>query len=184
MGQPHPDKLKKLPLFRQLPPSALKRLTQCMYEKKIASAKVLFEQGAPSNAAFIVVNGLFSAELVLPDGGTGEMARMGTGAVFGELCLIRPGPRSLRVRALQSGERIGIDRERFETLREQKDAGAYRVLRNICVMSCDRLRNTNEFIERELRHEQTVAVDETLGDRGTLVERARHYLSTLFGKGG
>ena len=144
---------------------------------------MLFDQGVPSNAAFVVLSGLLSAELVLPGDGTLEMARMGPGSVFGELCLIRPGPRSLRVCAIKNSHLIGIDRERFETLREQQDAGVYQVLRNICVMSCDRLRTTNQFIERELRHEKVVQADETLGDRSGLVERARHYLSGLFGKG-
>ena len=47
---------------------------------------------------------------------------------------------------------LKIDRMRFELLRQQKSAAAYRVIRNICVTACDRLRTTNEFIEVEVQH--------------------------------
>ena len=107
---------------------------------------------------------------------------MGQGAVVGELCLITPGPRSLRVKCLQPTSLLRIDRRKFEELRLALDSAAYSVIRNICLTMCDRLRSTNEFIERELRHEAPLRADETRMSRQSVGERAREYLSELFGR--
>ena len=178
------DKLRKLPLFRGCGPDALERLDACISPRSMPSAgEVLFAQGVDSDAAYIVKSGMLIAELVLDDGQSIEMARMGAGAIVGELCLIKGGPRSLRVRCSEPTQLLRVDRERFEILRSNNDAAAYTVIRNICYTMCDRLRTTNEFIESELRHEAPMQAAEARAKRAGIVERARSYLSGLFGKG-
>ena len=65
------------------------RTSGCVSPRSIPTAgEVLFGQGVDSDAAYIVKSGLLIAELVLDDGQSVEMARMGAGAIVGELCLI------------------------------------------------------------------------------------------------
>ena len=96
--------------------------------------------------------------------------------------MITPGLRSLRVRCLQPSSLLRLDREKFMAFREAGDRAAYTVIRNICLTMCDRLRNTNEFIERELNHERPLRASETRIEKQSLGERARQYLSDLFGR--
>jgi CRP-like cAMP-binding protein len=160
------------------------RLIACMSRSFLNEpGHVLFEEEVDSDAAYLVKRGTLIAELPLGDGIALEMARMGPGAVVGELCLIKGGPRSLRVKANEPTELIRLDRAKFAALRDAKDVAAYTIIRNICLTMCDRLRNTNEFIERELRHEAPLAADFTGVQGQTVADRARGYLSRLFGKG-
>ena len=178
------DKLRQFPLFRGCGPDELERLDACVSPRSMPTAgEVLFGQGVDSDAAYIVKSGLLIAELVLDDGQSVEMARMGAGAIVGELCLIKGGPRSLRVRCSEPTQLLRIDRDRFELLRSNNDSAAYAVIRNICYTMCDRLRTTNEFIESELRHEAPMQAAEARAKKAGVVERARTYLSSLFGKG-
>ena len=78
---------------------------------------------------------------------------------------------------------IRIDRAAFAKMRSDQDIAAYTVIRNICLTMCDRLRSTNEFIERELRHESPAAADTTSVHSVPLAYRARAFFSKLFGKG-
>ncbi len=175
--------LRPYPVFRGCGPEELDRLIQCMTRTHLeGSGDVLFEDQVDSDAAFIVRSGLLVAELPLDDGIAVEMARMGAGALVGELCLIKGGPRSLRVKAIGPVELIRIDRSAFQELRAAKDIAAYTVIRNICLTMCDRLRTTNQFIERELRHEALETADITSMGGNTVGQRAKAMLSRLFGK--
>lgn len=177
------DRLRPYPIFRGCGPLELDKLLGCITEWRLpTSGMVLFEEHVESDSAYIIESGLLVAELPLDDGVKVEMARMGPGAVVGELCLITAGPRSLRVKCLQPTSLLRIDRRKFEELRLAPDSAAYSVIRNICLTMCDRLRSTNDFIERELRHEAPLRADETRISRQSVGERAREYLSDLFGR--
>ena len=177
------DRLRPYPIFRGCGPEELDKLLGCITEWRLpTSGMILFEEQVESDSAFIIESGLLVAELPLDDGVKVEMARMGKGAVVGELCLITPGPRSLRVKCLQPTSMLRIDRRQFDRLRLAQDSAAYSVIRNICLTMCDRLRSTNDFIERELRHEAPLRADETRMNRQSVAERAREYLSELFGR--
>jgi CRP-like cAMP-binding protein len=177
------SELRQFPVFRGCSTEELQRLAGCMSRCHLGEPNtLLFEDQVESDAAYIVQRGTLVAELPLENGIAVEMARMGPGAVVGELCLIRGGPRSLRVKAMEGTDLIRIDREAFGNLRNAQDIAAYTVIRNICLTMCDRLRNTNEFIERELRHEAPLAADITSIQAESVAERARAYLSRLFGR--
>ncbi|MBV70875.1 MAG: hypothetical protein CMH52_05945 [Myxococcales bacterium] len=179
-----PDELKICPAFRGLSDPDFKQLVVCMSRRYLAHAgMVLFENEVDSDAAYVIQSGILVAEMPVEGGVAVEMAKMGPGAVVGELCLIRGGPRSLRVKAISEAYLIRIDREKFVDLRRAKNSAAYTVIRNICLTMCDRLRKSNEFIERELRHETPMAADFTSTSEESLAERARTYLSKLFGRG-
>ena len=175
--------LRPYPVFRGCGPEELDRLIQCMSRTSLENpGDVLFEDQVDSDSAYIVEHGLLVAELPLDDGIAVEMARMGPGALVGELCLIKGGPRSLRVKTIGPTELIRIDRAAFQELRQAKDIAAYTVIRNICLTMCDRLRTTNQFIERELRHEAVETADVTTMGQSTVGQRAKAMLSRLFGR--
>ncbi len=169
-----------VPLFRGLLEHELQAVATCLREVRVPRAGVtLFDVGDPSDGAYILREGALAIELPLEHGGVAQLARLGRGTVVGEGCLVQNLPRSLRVRTLQPSTLSVLDRARFAQLRAAGDGAAFKVLRNVCSLTCDRLRSTHGFIESELRGEAWSAVVETVegpagrGFFGRLFARAR-----------
>jgi CRP-like cAMP-binding protein len=112
-------------------------------------------------------------------GGAAQLARLGPGAVVGEACLVRNLPHNLRVRTLRPSTLQVLDRARFAQLRAARDPGAFKVVRNVGALACDRLRTTQQFIESELRGERWSPITEIVeapavrGFFGRLFARSR-----------
>ena len=176
------EELNATSLAPGLGQSGLELLAGCVSERNIPEGHVLFRQGDASSAAFVIRSGSLIAELVLPNGVSVEMARMGAGSVVGELCLVQEGARSLAVRSLEPTRLLVIERTAFEALRQAGSPAAYRVIRNICVTLCDRLRTTNSFIEREFRHEPQKVVEAGGPQGGGFGQRARQFFNQLLGR--
>ncbi len=142
--------LKALPRFRGIGDTELLGLVRCVDAlEPMRPGKVLFEQGDPSDGAYIVRNGQLSVEVSMPDGSGRVVAHLGPGTMVGELCLIEDAPRALRVKAAVPTEVLRLDRERFDDLRRKGHSGAYKLIRSIALTVCDRLRNTNMQIEEK-----------------------------------
>jgi len=175
------EQLATVPLFRGLSPAELDAVVKCARSATLKKGTLLIRHQAPARAAYVVISGMFIAELPVPDAEPIEMAKMGAGSVIGEPCLVKDGPRALQVRCSQDAEVIAIDRVLFSALRAQRDPGAYKIVRNICVTLCDRLRTTNEYIEREYKHEEH-SMGSIIGSKGSLLSRAKSYVRTLMGR--
>ena len=90
------------------------------------------------------------------------------------------GLRSLRVKAMAETHLLRIDQDAFMQLRDAKDSA--RLHRDSKYLPHDvrPFTKTNEFIERELRHESPTAADFTSVSGETIADRARgHYPSFL-----
>lgn len=110
---------------------------------------LLFDRGAAPDGAWLVRHGLLRVEIPRPDDRVLEVARLGPGTAVGELALVDPAPRGLRVRALEPSRLWRVDGEKFAALRRQNNPTAYRIIRNVALMMCDRLRSNNLLIEHD-----------------------------------
>lgn len=145
------DYLKTLPRFRGIGDTELMGLVRCTRPRELSRlGEVLFEEGDPGDAAYIVQRGLLNVELPMPDGSSRLVAQLGPGTMVGELCLIEDAPRSMRVRAAEPTLLVAIDRAAFDELRRKGHSGAYKLIRSITLTVCDRLRNTNLQIRERL----------------------------------
>lgn len=141
--------LRGQPMLRGLDDDELAAIVHATRVVRGAAGTVLFDAGVPSDGAYMVKSGELCAELVMPDGQTRAVARFGPGVVVGEIGLVESETRSLRVRITAEASLYHIDRERFAALRRSHHPGAYKVIRNIAVMLCDRLRDTNARIREQ-----------------------------------
>lgn len=169
------DFLRELPLFRGLDDAELYGVTRAIEPRHCPTDAVLFEAGEPSDGAYVVHTGELCAELALPDGAAREVARFGPGAVVGEVCLVADERRGLRVRATRSTTLYRIDRDRFDALRRVDHGGAYKIIRNITLTLCDRLRDTNVRIGERWHGRAGPAAAELSGG----VEQPRDVFSRL-----
>jgi cAMP-dependent protein kinase regulator len=99
--------LLQTPLLAGLPPRVLEALIHKITLLDLAPGAVLFAEGDRSTSLYIVSEG----EVVVEARASGELARLGPGAFFGEVSLITDLPRSATIRAAGPVELLVIDRE-------------------------------------------------------------------------
>jgi CRP/FNR family transcriptional regulator, cyclic AMP receptor protein len=103
----------------------------------------IIAEGDDGDTAFFIVNG--SVEVIVGQGGNARtVGILQTGEVFGEMCLIEPGPRSATVRATTDVECLAASYEEFIAAIEENPARAVGFMKTLV----RRLRLMNDLIER------------------------------------
>ncbi|MDY7042191.1 MAG: cyclic nucleotide-binding domain-containing protein [Chloroflexota bacterium] len=132
--------LKKIALFNGLSDDEIARISQMCQEVMISRGDVILEENAPSDAMYIIHEGIVEV-LLEPDKVTPEalaapapttLLALGQGQVFGEMGLVDHGARSATVRcAADNTHLVAINREDFLKLCEEDTRIGYVVMRNI-----------------------------------------------------
>jgi CRP/FNR family transcriptional regulator, cyclic AMP receptor protein len=114
-----------------------------MQDVSFKAGDTIIAEGDDGDTAFFIVSG--SVEVIIGHGANARTVGMlGTGEVFGEMCLIEPGPRSATVRAATDTECLATSYEEFIAAIEENPARAVGFMRTLV----RRLRLMNELIER------------------------------------
>lgn len=101
--------LASTPLFAGLSQEALEKLVQQLTLVHLGHGEVLFREGDPGDALYVIVEGEVA---VLAEGPPRvEMARLGAGSFMGEVALMTDQPRSATVQAVEDAELLRIDRK-------------------------------------------------------------------------
>jgi CRP-like cAMP-binding protein len=101
--------LASTPLFAGLSQEALEKLVQQLTLVHLGHGEVLFREGDPGDALYVIVEGEVA---VLAEGPPRvEMARLGPGSFIGEVALMTDQPRSATVQAIADAELLRIDRK-------------------------------------------------------------------------
>jgi CRP-like cAMP-binding protein len=108
VGSAAADALARTPLFAGLSRDALEALVQQLTLVHLGAGEILFHEGDPGDALYVIVEGKVSVQAEGPP--RVEMARLGAGAFIGEVALMTDQPRSATVTALDDAELLRIDR--------------------------------------------------------------------------
>jgi CRP-like cAMP-binding protein len=108
------EALASTPLFAGLSQEALGSLVQQLTLVHLGRGEVLFHEGDPGDALYVIVEGEVSVSAEGPP--RVEMARMGAGAFIGEVALMTDQPRSATVTATLDAELLRIDRKTLATV--------------------------------------------------------------------
>ncbi len=100
--------LRRIPLFAPVPAPALEAAAAALVTVALPAGAVVVREGDVGNRFWVVDAG----EVEVDQGGA-PIARLGPGASFGELALIRDIPRTASVVALTDVDLLGLDRETF-----------------------------------------------------------------------
>jgi cAMP-dependent protein kinase regulator len=100
--------LAATPLFAGMPSDALQALVENLQLVSLDSGQALFQQGDPSDALYVIVEGEVSVQGEGPP--RVEMSRLGPGSFLGEVALMTDQPRSATVVCVQDAELLRIDR--------------------------------------------------------------------------
>jgi CRP-like cAMP-binding protein len=100
--------LAATPLFAGMPSDALQALVENLQLVSLERGELLFREGDPSDALYVIVEGEVSVQNEGPP--RVEMSRLGPGAFIGEVALMTDQPRSATVVCLHDAELLRIDR--------------------------------------------------------------------------
>ncbi len=103
----------------------------------------LARQGEPSRGAYLILEGEAEAEVALPGGGRLAVARLGEGAMFGEMALIERGVCMASVVARSNIDGWFVARDDFRALVASRDPAALELQRQITRMLAAKLRALN-----------------------------------------
>jgi len=108
--------LARCPLFAGLDARGLASLAAEMRSRRFRRAEVLFHQGDPGDALFVVISGAIKISLPSEEGDEAILATLRSGDFFGELALLDGAPRSATAIALEPTETLVLPRTRFRDL--------------------------------------------------------------------
>ncbi|MFO7894833.1 MAG: cyclic nucleotide-binding domain-containing protein [Longimicrobiales bacterium] len=130
--------LKSSSLFRPLPGEELARVASLADTVHLDADEVLFEQGDPGDAFYMVVTGRVAVEV-----GTRQVATFGPHEGIGEMALLDGEPRSATVRATEPATLLRIEAASFEALVDRTPALAKSIYRTLSA----RLRTANRQLQ-------------------------------------
>ncbi len=107
-------RLARTPSFRALEAHRLREVAAACAWFCVPGGTVLLRQGEPSDAIYVVVNGLLGAYRRGPQRHDVLLNRIGPGTTVGEIGFITGEPRSATVKALRACELLRIDAADFE----------------------------------------------------------------------
>jgi cAMP-dependent protein kinase regulator len=108
--------LKTIPLFKALPDYEILLVADALKEKSVERGDVMVKQGDPGEDFFIVVEGEFVVRKASEGGPETEITRLGPGAYFGEVALLKQCPRTATVVATKASRVISLDARSFDRL--------------------------------------------------------------------
>jgi CRP/FNR family cyclic AMP-dependent transcriptional regulator len=114
-----------------------------MQDVSFKAGDTIIAEGDEGDTAFFIVRG--TVEVIIGQGANARTVGMlQTGEVFGEMCLIEPGPRSATARAATDTECLAASYEEFIAAIEENPERAVGFMKTLV----RRLRLMNELIER------------------------------------
>ena len=134
--------LLKVPLFSQLEPAELERVTEISRERTYPRNSVILFEDDPGDALYVVAQGQVKVVLIGEDGREVILSVLGEGEFFGEMALIDDEPRSAHVIAMEDSTLLVLRREDFQGILKQTPSIALALLRELS----RRLRRVDEKV--------------------------------------
>src|ERR1700748_3647402 len=105
--------LKMNPMFADLGPDELQKLSNLCHTQHLAPGEVLFQKGDPGDALFGVRRGQIPIETGAPDGSRLTLNFMGPGDLFGEVAVLDTQARTADATAGEASELFVLRRGEF-----------------------------------------------------------------------
>ena len=110
------DLLQRVDLFEGLPAEDLGRLVEIVAGVSVAKDEVVFQEGEPGDAFYIVFKGVVEIFRAGPNETEEKLAVRRDGEAFGEMALLNDAPRSATARAREETQLLTVGREDFQAL--------------------------------------------------------------------
>ena len=134
-------------ILRGINRTGIRRLRQYVTLRDYAAGERIFDQGAPPDSVYFIVSGV--VDIFINLSGTDRKLRLQTlspGAVFGEMAIIAPSPRSANVAAVEPTRCWQLPAEMFDRIKTEEPGLAFALLSNMADIFAQRLRATNQIL--------------------------------------
>jgi len=140
--------LKSITFFNELSNWQLKKVSEIMFERTYDANEMIFEEGQPGAALFLLVEGQVAVE-IYKEKFTARLAMLGKGAFFGEMALLDETPRSACARAVEPTKTLALYRNDLNQLIHTDPETSCHIYRVLARIVGDRLRSTNELVQAD-----------------------------------
>jgi CRP/FNR family transcriptional regulator len=137
--------LKRVPLFSELSPEELDRISRVAVPRSYPKGVRVFHEGDHSDACYIVRSGDLRVTREHPDGRAIALATLGPGDIFGELAMLDGEARSASVEALSDCELLALPAGDVRALLRS----SAEITTKLVIALTRRLRESNERIARQ-----------------------------------
>jgi CRP/FNR family transcriptional regulator, cyclic AMP receptor protein len=138
--------LRTVPFFNELAHRQLKTVSGIMFERNFEADEIIFAEGQPGAALFLILDGKVAVEMCRQRNTT-ILAILEKGAFFGEMALLNEAPRSANARSLERTYTLALYRNDLSRLIQRDPQTACQIYRAIASVVGDRLRSTNELMQ-------------------------------------
>ena len=143
------ETLRQFALLSTLEDADFQELLPLIRPFRCAAGEVLFSEGDRSDGVYLITQGTVEVSTVLPDTQRPVVIRSaGRGDVLGEVALVDGLPRSASAHATANAAGLRLDTAAFGRLRAQQRPVARRLLWQIGLTTCARLRSMTDRLER------------------------------------
>ena len=137
--------LKTVPFFNELSNWQLKKVSEIVFERTYEPHELIFEQGQPGAALFLIMDGQVAVEIA-KDQDITQLAILDRGAFFGEMALLDETPRSASARSVENTRTLALYRNDLSRLIHSDPATSCHIYRALARIVGDRLRTTNDLV--------------------------------------
>lgn len=162
--------LRQVTYFEHFTDLELRQLIEIGYRQRLRASEVLFREGDPGNAFYIILSG--SVEVVVEKLNK-HLATLNAGEFFGELSLMLGIPRTATVRALKETLLFAIDNKFLEKLLQSQPELAEAIVQVLG-------EHREELYERQRQLREMGLVDAAEDDKNPVIW-VRKRLKNLFG---
>ena len=148
------DTMRRADVFWGLEREDVVVLAEVLPQLRLAAGEHLCKQGSMGASMFVILEGRVQVRVSDPRGQTTTVGVLGPGETVGEMACIDPSPRSAAVLAVQPTLALELSSDNLATIEDVAPAIAATVVTGIIRHVTQRLRQTNERIEMELRRAQ------------------------------
>jgi CRP-like cAMP-binding protein len=113
--------LRNCPMFADLPANTLARVAEKVCVERYAPGTVVVRQGSAAETFYVIKSGRLEVEIA--EGAESRSVRfMGEGDFFGEIALVKGGPRTATVTAREPSELLSLRKEAFSEVLKASDS--------------------------------------------------------------
>jgi aspartate ammonia-lyase len=142
MPSEHAAALKSMDLCRALSSAEIDALAAIAQTREVAAGREIFREGEPAEGLFLIVSGEIDIVKQAP-GGTRSLARLGPGAILGEISLLTSEARSATGRAIADTKVLHLPMKPFRELHAQGSTAALKMVAAIAEVLARRLATMN-----------------------------------------
>ncbi|MFH1760035.1 MAG: cyclic nucleotide-binding domain-containing protein, partial [bacterium] len=126
----------------------LQKVCAIAEERRLEKDEMLFDEGSAGTELYVIKEGTIGIFKKVAGGRRRHLADLQKGVMFGELVLFDNNPRSAMAQASMPSSLVAINIDKFNCILSSDTSIAAKFQRQIILILCSRLRNTNEKLNQ------------------------------------